>query len=140
MEKADDRRRPYSCCQLFADRSVRATHTLRFLGCDSVFCSLCHAEFYDRLRLDLNWFTSLRVPSHAGLAMCFHQAAEAGNHEHAILLRLFNRGFCQVFQESCGSLVVKFELFRQVASELSFRHTRSHKFLLQDLQICVMSA
>ena len=58
--------------------------------------------------------------------MRLHQAAEAGNDEHTILLRLFNRGVCQVLQKRCGSLVVEFELLGQMPSELSFGHTRCH--------------
>src|SRR6266481_5346837 len=114
----------------FADRSVRAT--LRFLRRDRVLRGLCHAELYDRLRLDLNWFASLRVASHAGLAMRLHEAAEAGHNEHTILLRFFNRRVCQVLQKRRDRFVVGFKLFGQVPGELSFGHTRSHEFLLRE--------
>src|SRR6202171_2312854 len=90
-----------------ADRSVRAT--LRFLRRDRILRGFCHAELYDRLRLDLNWFASLRVASHASLAMRLHQAAEAGHYEYTGLLRFFNRSVCQVLQKRRDGLVVGFE-------------------------------
>src|SRR3977135_3978240 len=114
-----------------AEGSVRAT--LRFLRRDRILRGLCHAELYDRLSLDLNWFASLRVASHAGLTMRLHQAAEAGPNEHSILLRFFKRRVWQVLQKRCDRLVVGFELFGKVSGELSFGHTRCHEFLLQEL-------
>src|SRR5208282_2171489 len=123
----------------FSRTRVSALHKLLF-GRDRVLRGLRHAELYDRLRLDLNRFAGLRIASHAGLAMRLHQAAEAGNNEYTILLRLFNCGVCQVLQKSRRSLVVGFELLSQVPSELSFGHTRSHEFLLQELTNLLVSS
>jgi len=55
------------------------------LGGDRVFGSLGDAELHDGLGFDLNRLTGLGIASHTGLAMRFHQAAEAGDDEHAIL-------------------------------------------------------
>src|SRR5208283_1454973 len=116
----------------FSRARAPAPHTLLLRG-DRVFRGLRHAELYDRLGFDLNRFAGLRVAPHAGLAMRLHQAAETGHNEHTVLLRLFNRRVGQVLQKSRGSLVVEFELFGQMPSELSLGHTRCHEFLLQEL-------
>jgi hypothetical protein len=44
-----------------------------------------------------------------------------------------------MFQKSRSSLVVEFKLFGQVTGELSFGHTRSHEFLLQELTNLLVS-
>src|SRR5437899_13110386 len=138
MKKRPARNADLPLLPTFADRSVRAT--LRFLRRDRVLRGFRHAELYDRLRLDLNWFTSLRVASHAGLAMRLHEAAEAGHNEHTILLRFFNRRVCQVLQKRRDRFVVGFKLFGQVPGELSFGHTRSHEFLLRGLASLLVSS
>jgi hypothetical protein len=78
-----------------------------FFGAIASFAAFATRNFHDRLRLDLNRFAGLRIASQAGLAMSFYQAAEAGDHEYTVFLRLFNRRVCQVLQKSRGSLVVE---------------------------------
>src|SRR5580704_9295720 len=66
--------------------SYRSHHELRLFGSDCVLGSLGDAELYHGLGLDLNGLAGLRIASDAGFAVRFHQPAEAGHNEHAVLL------------------------------------------------------
>src|SRR5258708_1391615 len=99
--------------------NINITQTLRLLGSDRVLGSLGDAELYHGLRLDLDRFARLRVASNAGLAVRFHQPAEAGHNEHAVLLGFFHSDVGQVLKKSCDSLVGKFSFLGQMADELS---------------------
>src|SRR5580693_1446048 len=50
---------------------------------DGVFERLCRAQANNRLGLDLDGFTRLRVTAHARLAVRFHGAADVRNYELA---------------------------------------------------------
>ena len=86
-------------------RLLNSAGTKLLLGCDGVFRSFRDAEFHHGLGSDLDRLTGLRIASHAGLAVCLHQAAEAGNDEDARLLGLFDRGLCKCVEERCRGLV-----------------------------------
>src|SRR6267378_6979641 len=63
-----------------------STPTLRLLRSDCVLGSLGDAELHHGLCLDLDGFAGLRIASDAGLAVRFHQPAEAGHDKHAVFL------------------------------------------------------
>src|SRR5580698_10667616 len=105
---------------------INHKQNLRLLRSDRVLRGLGDAELHHGLGLDLDGFAGLRIPSHAGFAVGLHQAAQSGDNEHAVLLRLFDSRIGQVLQERRGLLVVEFILFRQKADELRFGQTRCH--------------
>src|SRR5580698_1078389 len=90
---------------------------------DRVLRSLGHAEFHHGLGLDLDRFAGLGIAPHARLAVRLHQAAEAGYHEDAVFLRLFDCGVSQVLHERRSGLVGELSLFSQQPNQLSFRQT-----------------
>src|ERR1700690_3760414 len=110
----------------------RTSSACLLLRCDRVLGGFRDAELHNGLRLDLNRFAGLRVASHAGFAVRFHQAAQSGHYEYAVLLGLFDRRVSEVFQERCSGLVVGAEFLGQMTGELSFGYTTSHEFLLQE--------
>src|SRR5208282_73675 len=93
------------------------------LGGDRILGSLGDAEFHHGLRLDLDRFAGLRIPSNAGFAMRFHQTAEARHNEHAVLLGFFHGDISELLQEQRRSLVGKFSFLRQMTDELSLGQT-----------------
>src|SRR5436190_21832190 len=76
------------------------------LGCDSVLGCLGHAKLDHSLGLDLNWFASLGIASHAGFAVGLHQSAQSGYYEHTILFCLFDSGVSQVLKKGDNGLVI----------------------------------
>src|SRR3954468_5391360 len=111
------------------------------LGGDRVLSGLGHAELHNRLRLDLNGFTGLRVASDARLAVRLHQTSDAGNDEYAVLLSFLDRGVGQVLQKCCRRLVIKFRLLGQVADELGLSQACCHEsssFSFESWFVCGM--
>src|SRR5579864_5359068 len=107
--------------------SLKRKSRMLFLGRDRVLRGFRDAELHNGLGLDLNGLAGLRVASHAGFTVRFHQAANAGNDEYAALLGFFNRGVGQMLQERRRGLVVNLRLLRQVTYELCFGHARCHE-------------
>src|SRR5580692_9336979 len=58
---------------------------LLLYGSDDVLGGLGHTELDNCLGLDLDGCASLWVAANAGLALCLHETADAGDHEDAIL-------------------------------------------------------
>jgi hypothetical protein len=67
-----------------------ATLALLLFGGDGVFGGLGYTELDYRLGLDLDGFAGLGVTAYAGFAVGFHQAAEAGDYEDAVLFGFFH--------------------------------------------------
>src|ERR1051326_3899525 len=97
------------------------------LGCDRVLGCLGDAELYDGLCFDLNRFAGLRVAAHAGFAMCLYQAAQSGDHEHAVFLGLFDCCVGQVLKKCRRGFVVSLEFLCQMTYQLCLGHARSHE-------------
>ena len=66
---------------------------------DDVLGGLGHAELDNGLGLDLDGRAGLGVAANAGLALCLYQAADAGNHEYAVLLGFLDGGLRQKIQK-----------------------------------------
>src|ERR1700730_953411 len=92
---------------------------LRLFGSDRVLGGLGYAELDHGLGLDLDGLAGLRIASDAGLAMRFHQPAQAGHNEHAVLLGLFYSDIGELLEKSSDSLVGKFSFLGQIPDELS---------------------
>src|SRR5579862_4327608 len=100
---------------------------------DCVLGGLRDAELHDGLGLDLDLFAGLRVAAHAGLALCLHEAAEARNHEYAVLLGFLDRGVREQIQESSGLLVCELGLLCESTDQSGFGHCCCHR----DFLLCV---
>src|SRR6202012_4683926 len=85
-------------------------------------------ELHDRLRLDLDLLTGLRVAADARLALRLHQAAKAGDYEYAVLLGFLHCRFCEQIEECCGLLVGQFKLLGQLPDESCLGECCCHVF------------
>jgi hypothetical protein len=95
-----------------------------------VFGDLGDAELDHGLGLDLDGLSGLGIATEAGLALCLHQFADAGNGELAVLLGLFDCGLSQQFEGGCSLLVGDLELLRHVANQCCLCHSLCHVLLL----------
>src|SRR5689334_5172729 len=77
---------------------------------DGVLGRLGHAELHHGLCLDLDCFTGLRIAAHARLALSLDQAADARDHEYAVLLGFLDGSLSQKIKESSCLFVGQFEL------------------------------
>src|SRR5271165_28899 len=109
--------RPKPAFEIILKYHLKASALL--LGSDRVLGGLGDAELHHGLGLDLNGLAGLRIASDAGLAVRFHQPAEAGHYEHAVFLGFLHSDVSQLLKKSGDSLVRKFSLLRQITDELS---------------------
>src|SRR5581483_2245919 len=89
------------------------------------------AELHDRFGRDLDGLAGLWVAADARLAVGLHQAAEAGQNEHAVLLGLLHRGVGEGFQERRSGLVVDAGLLGHVTDKLCLGHASCHESSLK---------
>ena len=89
---------------LFSGWLNQFTSLLLLGGDDRVFYGFRDPELHHFLSGDLDGLARRGIAAHPGLAVHAHQAADAGNHEHAVLLGFANGQFRETCDELLGYL------------------------------------